>query len=190
VDEGAEFQRDVLSHLDSLHGYCVVLTHRVADAEDLLQEALVRGFRGFHTYDRSLGFKAWMFAIVRNTYIDWLRRRRVRPVEAELGDAERGEQHALPDALAATPLAPEDILLRREAIEQVRDAIRSLPPAMREVVELRDVEGLSYQEIARIIDRPIGTVMSRLYRGRNLVRTHLIERRQREGTWVSVRHGL
>ncbi|MGH7277844.1 MAG: sigma-70 family RNA polymerase sigma factor [Candidatus Rokuibacteriota bacterium] len=180
----------MLAHLDSLHGYATVLTRRVADSEDLLQDALVRGFKSFRTYDRSLSFKAWMFTIIRNAHIDRLRRRRVRPAETELGDDERGELYAAHDALASTPLAPEEILLKREAIEQVRDAIRGLPPSMREVVELRDVEGLSYQDIARVIDRPVGTVMSRLYRGRNLVRSYLVERRQQEGPWVGIRDGL
>jgi len=85
--------------------------------------------------------------------------------------------------LCSIPLAPEDILLRREAVEQVREAIRHLPPLLREIVELRDIEGLSYHEIATILSRPVGTVMSRLYRGRNLLRTYLVEPPQRpDGT--------
>jgi RNA polymerase sigma-70 factor (ECF subfamily) len=85
---------------------------------------------------------------------------------------------SLDNPLCSVPLAPEDLLLRREAIEQVREAIRQMPEEMREVVELRDVEGLSYREIAHVVNRPIGTVMSRLYRGRNLLRTCLVELRR------------
>ena len=87
---------------------------------------------------------------------------------------------SLDNPLCSMPLAPEDILLQREAVEQVREAIQRLPDEMREVLELREVEGLSYREIARIVNRPMGTVMSRLYRGRNLLRTCLIEARQAE----------
>lgn len=83
--------------------------------------------------------------------------------------------------LYSIPLAPEDILLRRETVDQVREAIRRLPPLLREIVELRDIEGLPYREIATIVSRPVGTVMSRLYRGRNLLRTYLVEPSQRPG---------
>jgi len=86
----------------------------------------------------------------------------------------------LQSPLFAIPLAPEDILLRQETIERVREGIR-LPTLMREVVELRDIEGLSYRTISTIIDRPIGTVMSRLYRGRNLLRTYLVDPRRHDG---------
>ena len=162
MDSAVEFQGLVLGQLDSLYNYALVLTRRSEDAEDLLQEVLVRGLQSFATYDRSLSFKGWMFTIIKNTYIDRFRRQRRLPQEEPLW-ATRGV---------------EDLLLRREAIEQVREAIRRLPDEMREVVELRDVEGLAYREIARVINRPIGTVMSRLYRGRNLLRTCLVELRR------------
>ena len=92
--------------------------------------------------------------------------------------------------LFSIPLAPEAILLRQETIEHVRDGIRRLPLLMREVVELRDIEGLSYRTIATIIDRPIGTVMSRLYRGRNLLRTYLVDPRREDGHATRGRHEL
>ena len=180
MDSAVEFQGLVLGHLDSLYNYALVLTRRTEDAEDLLQEVLVRGFQSFATYDRSLSFKGWMFTIIKNTYIDRFRRQRRLPHEEPLW-ATRGIEEpvlSLDNPLCSVPLAPEDLLLRREAIEQVREAIRRLPEEMREVVELRDVEGLAYREIARVINRPIGTVMSRLYRGRNLLRTCLVELRR------------
>jgi RNA polymerase sigma-70 factor (ECF subfamily) len=96
----------------------------------------------------------------------------------------------LDSPLYSIPLAPEDILLREEAIEEVRAGIRRLPLLMREVVELRDIEELSYRDIAAIIDRPIGTVMSRLYRGRNLLRTYLVEPRRQDGQATRIRHEL
>ncbi|HKW93901.1 MAG TPA: sigma-70 family RNA polymerase sigma factor [Methylomirabilota bacterium] len=180
MDSAVEFQGLVNSHLDSLYNYALVLTRRSEDAEDLLQEVLVRGFQGFAGYDRSMSFKGWLFTIIKNTYIDRFRRQRRLPPEEPLWTNGGGEEPvlSLDNPLCSVPLAPEDLLLRREAIEQVREAIRRLPEEMREVVELRDVEGLSYREIAHIVNRPIGTVMSRLYRGRNLLRTCLVEMRR------------
>lgn len=175
MDEGAEFQAYVSGCLDSLYNYALLLARPPEDHEDLLQESLIRGFQGFASFDRALPFKAWMFGIIRNTYIDRYRRRSARPVEQELTD-DQGPP-VMDSPLYSIPLAPEDILLRQETIEQVREGIRRLPIVMREVVELRDIEGLSYQAIAAVIERPIGTVMSRLYRGRNLLRTYLVERR-------------
>lgn len=188
MDKGAEFQTYVRGCLDSLHNYALLLARPPGDHEDLLQDSLIRGFQGFESFDRALPFKAWMFAIIRNTCIDRHRRRKVRLLEDPLDD----EQPATPldSPLYSIPLAPEDIVLRDEAIEQVRAAIRRLPLLMREVVELRDIEELSYRAIATIIDRPIGTVMSRLYRGRNLLRTYLVEPQRREGQATRISHEL
>ncbi|HWP74712.1 MAG TPA: sigma-70 family RNA polymerase sigma factor, partial [Methylomirabilota bacterium] len=178
MDSGIEYQGLVLGHLDSLYNYALVLTRRSEDAEDLLQEVLVRGFQGFASFDQTLSFKGWMFTIIKNAYIDRFRRQRRLPPEEPLWASGEEPVLSLDNPLCSVPLAPEDLLLRREAIEQVREAIRRLPEEMREVVELRDVEGLSYREIAHVVNRPIGTVMSRLYRGRNLLRTCLVELRR------------
>jgi RNA polymerase sigma-70 factor (ECF subfamily) len=190
VGTGPEFQDLVREYLDSLYNYALVLVRQAEDAEDLLQESLVRAYQGFDTFDPSLTFKPWIFTIMRNVHIDRHRRRRVRPTEEPLGDGNDAEP-ALPmeGPLYSIPFAPEAILLRRETVEQVREAIRRLPSPLREIVELRDLEGLSYREIATIVSRPIGTVMSRLYRGRNLLRTHLVEPAPRPGAQgISVRH--
>lgn len=176
MTRGAEFQAHVSSCLDSLYNYAALLARRTGDPEDLLQDSLIRGFRGFDSFDRSLPFKAWMLAIIRNTYVDRHRRRKARPQEDPLEDEPGGA--SLDSPLYSIPLAPEAILLRQETVEHVREAIRRLPMLLREAVELRDIEGLSYQAIATILGRPIGTVMSRLYRGRNLLRTYLVEPRR------------
>jgi len=184
-DETAEFQQLAVGSLDSLHNYAALLARQSWEAEDLLQEALARGFEAFHRFDRTLSYKAWMFTIVRNTHIDRQRRRRRSPVEDHAWDEAQGEALAPESPLSTLPLAPDAILVRRERIEQVRAAIRRLPTPLREVLELRDVEGLSYQEIARIVNRPIGTVMSRLHRGRSVVRRYLLAQapgRQEAGT--------
>lgn len=165
----ALFEELILKCLDSLYGYALALTRNPQDAEDLLGECIVRAWERFESYDPRLGFKPWIFTVMRHLHVDRLRQS--RPLEATATE----EDAEAPNPLYAIPLAPEDILARRETVDQVREAIRRLPPPLREVVELRDIEGLSYREIAAVIGRPVGTVMSRLYRGRNLLRTYLLE---------------
>ena len=176
MDQKAEFQALTLRNQDSMYSYAQILTRNDPEADDLLQETFLRAFRAFGSYKRHLSFKVWLFKIMKNAFIDRERRLRVRPVEVEWkGDEGLPKGLTRELVLCAVPLNPEEILLRRLTIEEVREAIRRLPAVMREVVELREIEGLSYQEIAMIIGKPIGTVMSRLYRGRNLLRSSLQE---------------
>lgn len=190
MGETSEFERLILESLDSLYSYALVRTRREDDAEDLLQESLARAFERFQLFDQSLSVKAWMFAVIRNTHIDGLRKRAVRGFDEGMSAMHSGESAIVADSpLYAIPLDPEAVLTRQESLERVREAIRHLPGDMREVVELRDIEGLSYQEIAAIVGRPVGTVMSRLYRGRNLLRTWLVEQARGE-KGAGIRRGL
>jgi RNA polymerase sigma-70 factor (ECF subfamily) len=175
MNEKVEFQELFLAQLDSFHHYALLLTRNASEGDDLLQETLLRAFRGFPSFKRELSFKVWVFKIMKNTHIDRTRRLRVRPVEEEWQVDEQGKDLSRNVTLYPVPLNPEEILLRRVTIEQVTEAIRSLSPVLREVVELREMEGLSYQQIAEIVGKPVGTVMSRLYRGRNLIRSILEE---------------
>jgi RNA polymerase sigma-70 factor (ECF subfamily) len=173
VDSAVPFQELALKHLDSLYSYARLLTRDASHAEDLVQETLLRAFRHRAKLDAELNPKAWLFRIMRNAHIDCYRARAVRPSEVPFPENGLGEADEEGSPVPAL-LDPEEILLRRLAIADVRSAIRQLPLALRETVELRDVEGLSYREIAMVVDKPIGTVMSRLARGRNLVRTALL----------------
>lgn len=176
MDDANGFPDLVRAHLDSLYSYALVLARHREDAEDLVHEALLSAFKGFDRFDRTRSFKAWMFTILKHTHIDRGRRLHAHPAVPDLPARDDDAPAMSVDSdLCSTPLAPDDILARRESIEQVREAIRSLPTVFREIVELRDIEGFSYQEIARITNVPRGTVMSRLYRGRNLVRSQLVE---------------
>jgi RNA polymerase sigma-70 factor, ECF subfamily len=174
VDDAVQFQELALKYLDSLYNYGRLLTRDDTDAEDLLQETLLRGFRHRATLDPALNPKAWLFRVMRNAHIDRCRGRSARPSEVAFANGD-GPDHGGAEASELRPdlLDPEEILLRRVAIAEVRDAIRQLPPVLREAVELREIEGLSYREIAAVIGRPIGTVMSRLARGRNHLRAIL-----------------
>jgi RNA polymerase sigma-70 factor (ECF subfamily) len=173
--EASEFERLVLAQLDSFWSYALGLTGRDDRAEELLQDALTRGFERFELFDRSLSFKAWMFTIIKHIHVDHLRKGDARRQNGGSELLEEATPSASDSPLYAIPLDPEALLVHRESVERLQDAIQQLPADMREVVELRDIEGLSYREIAVVVKRPIGTVMSRLYRGRNLLRSSLVE---------------
>lgn len=173
------FEQIVEGYFDALYNYARMLTRSLEEAEDLFQETLVRTLRGIKTFDRSRNAKVWLFKVMKNAYVDERRLLKGMPKMEPLDPELRVFQHGAENGwLPSAPLNPEEILLRRLGIEEVRDAIRHLPPLLREAVELRDIEGLSYQEIAEIIDAPVGTVMSRLFRGRNLVRAHLLDHKR------------
>jgi RNA polymerase sigma-70 factor (ECF subfamily) len=174
VDDAVQFQELALKYLDSLYNYGRLLTRDDTETEDLLQETFLRGFRHRAALDPALNPKAWLFRIMRNAHIDRCRGRSARPGEVALSNGDGSEQGGV-EASELHPglFDPEEILLRRVAIAEVREAIRQLPPTLREAVELRDIEGLSYREIAAVIGRPIGTVMSRLARGRSQLRAAL-----------------
>ncbi len=181
MDEKTEFQELCVTHLDSFHNYALGLSRSASEAEDLLQETFLRAFRAFASFKHDLSFKVWVFKIMKNAQIDRGRRLRVRPVEDEWQGDDRQGNLAKEVLLYPVPLNPEETLLRRVTIEEVREAIKRLPAVLREVVEFREIEGLSYHEIAGILGKPVGTVMSRLYRGRNLIRSLLQEASSADG---------
>ena len=129
MDDPVQFQELALKYLDSLYNYARLLTRDDTDAEDLLQEALLRGFRHRATIDSALNPKAWLFKVMRNVHIDRCRARSTRPSEVALSSGDAQEHEALGDPALRPPLVdPEEILLRRVAIAEVRSAIRHLPP--------------------------------------------------------------
>jgi RNA polymerase sigma-70 factor (ECF subfamily) len=158
------FDATVLPHLDAAFNFARWLTRNDAEAEDVVQDACVRALRYFSSL-RDADARAWFFAIVRNS---WYTRvaRRSGPVEtASLDDAGREPFDDQPD--------PELQLLRQHTIDRVRAAIEHLPIDFREVLVLREIEGLSYKEIATVVHVPIGTVMSRLARARERLQSEL-----------------
>jgi len=158
-----EFARDALSYVDSLYGTALRLTRRPADAEDLVQETYLKAFRAAAQFERGTNLKAWLFTILHNTFRN-LRRHDVRsPVDV---DSETVEQAA---DLIAQDHTPEQLLTRDTLDADLQAALDALPEAFRQAVWLRDVEEFSYAEIARIVGVPIGTVMSRISRGRKLL---------------------
>jgi RNA polymerase sigma-70 factor, ECF subfamily len=150
------------------------LTGNHADAEDLTQEAFVRAFRFFDNYRRDLPFENWLYRIISNLFVDDLRRKpkaRIHSLDAPVGDANSESQafFEIPD----TRENPERVVLHEELDEQIQRALASLPPDFRMTVILADIEGMSYEEISETMRCSLGTVRSRLHRGRKLLRAKL-----------------
>jgi len=167
-DDHARFARLVLPHLGDAYSLARWITGNRADAEDVVQEASLRAFRAISNVDANP--RAWMLTIVRNTAFTWLRKNRPAVLIA-VEDLEEVE-HARPATAAVDAETPETTLIAKADSAQLAAAIATLPTAFREAVVLRDIHGLSYREIADVTGVPIGTVMSRLARGRD----RLIER--------------
>jgi RNA polymerase sigma-70 factor (ECF subfamily) len=151
-----------LSYIDALYGTALRLTRNGADAEDLVQDTYLKAFRSAHQFQPDTNLKAWLFAILHNTFLNTVRRAGREPlVESEL--VERTAALESPDT------SPEQLLLRETLDTDLKAALDSLPEAFREAVWLRDVEEFSYAEIAALVGVPMGTVMSRISRGRRLL---------------------
>ena len=160
----------MLPHLDAAYNLARWMARNRSDGEDVAQEAMLRAFRFFDTF-RGEDARVWLLTIVRNTYLTWVRRELPRQSSDEFD-----EQFHTDLEISVTP---ELEAVRQATAEQVRHAIESLPAEYREVILMREIEQLSYKEIAAITKSPLGTVMSRLSRARSMLR-HLIGKEKRE----------
>jgi RNA polymerase sigma-70 factor (ECF subfamily) len=176
-----EFEELVLEHLGSLHGFALTLTRNAADAEDLVQDAVVRAYRFFHRFERGTNVRAWLFRIVRNTFINAYRKRRARPAESRF-EAIAGAYEQLIDETRVLRLPnPEEALSDALVLDDVRRGLDDMPEEYRAVVHLCLLEGFSYRETAEALDVPVGTVMSRLHRGRKRLQAALLEHARHRG---------
>src|SRR5690242_15769294 len=177
-----EFERQALAHLDALYGAAYRLTRNPRDAEDLVQDSLLRAYRFWDSFQQDSNCKAWLLRIVTNTFInEYQRKKRSR----EVLDAATAEQSAtdgvLVQASANDKQSPQQVLLQHSVSDDVQRALDSLPDDFRTAVILCDMQGLSYKEIAEIMECPVGTVMSRLFRGRKLLAAALRDFAVNEG---------
>jgi RNA polymerase sigma factor (sigma-70 family) len=166
----ARFEAVVMPHLDAAYNLARWLSGSPADADDVVQEAYLRAFRFFGGFeDKEEGSaRAWLLAIVRNTWFtEW--RRRVGYADATPFDEEIGGDEALPGWSEEAGIDPETLAVRRDEIHLVHRVLETLPLAFREVLVLRELEDMSYKEVAAVTGVPIGTVMSRLARGRKMM---------------------
>lgn len=154
------FAREALSYVDSLYGTALRLTRRPADAEDLVQDTYLKAFRSSAQFQRGTNLKAWLFTILHNTFRNMLRHDGRNPVDVDSDYVDQAPAHGVGQH------SPEELLTRATLDADLQAALDALPDAFRQAVWLRDVEELTYAEIADVLGIPIGTVMSRISRGR------------------------
>ena len=174
----ARFEEDALAHAEHLYRIALRLTGSSQTAEDLVQETYLRAFRAWRSYSPGTNLAAWLATIMRNANMDELRRQSRRPPSEPLD--EQGDYY-LYNRLAETGREPQERVLARLSGSGVVEALSDVPENFREVVVLVDVGDFSYADAAEILGIPIGTVMSRLYRGRRLLKQRLAELADREG---------
>src|SRR3954449_6287610 len=187
----AEFAELAMEHMPSLYSAALRMTRNPADAEDLVQETYLKAYRAFGSFQAGTNLKAWLYRILTNTFINAYRSRKRRPEQTEMDEVEDLYLYRRLGGLeaAAAGRSAEDEGMDLFTETDAKGAVESLPEQFRMAVLLADVEGFSYKEIAEILDIPIGTVMSRLHRGRRALQKRLYEFGRQRGL-VDERGGM
>jgi RNA polymerase sigma-70 factor (ECF subfamily) len=175
-----DFEAVAMPYVDSLYNTAYRMTRNAADAEDLVQETYLKAYRHYDKFEEGTNLKAWLFKILKNTFINSYRRKQQEPPKNDFSDIEDSFESQVSEE-AQRSLNPEDELLENVLDEDVQRALDDLPADYRMVILLADLEGFSYKEIAQILDVPVGTVMSRLYRGRRMLERAMLEYAREHG---------
>ena len=179
----ALFESMALPFMDQLYSHALRLTQNASDAEDLVQETYLKGYRAFSSFEEGTNLRAWLFRILTNNFINNYRKKQRGFEEEDLDEVEDMYLYRRLGSLHSGGLgmSAEDMLFERLTADEVKDAVEALPTQYREVVLLADVQGFSYKEIADILGVPNGTVMSRLHRGRAKLQKDLLEFASKRG---------
>ncbi|MCG8655931.1 MULTISPECIES: sigma-70 family RNA polymerase sigma factor [unclassified Yimella] len=177
----ARFERDAMPYLDQLYSAALRTTRNPSDAEDLVQETFAKAYAAFHQYKPGTNLKAWLYRILTNTYINDYRKKQRQPLQSDAAEIEdyqlaRAEAHTSKGLKSAEAEALDHL-----PDSDVKRALQDIPEDFRLAVYFADVEGFSYKEIAEIMETPIGTVMSRLHRGRRMLREKLTDYARERG---------
>lgn len=167
------FEQTALVHLDFLYNLGLKITRNEDDAQDLVQETFLRAYRFFDKYEPGTNCKAWLYRILKNTYINHYRKQHRRPMEVDFGAIEETQESQV-EGTGGKPSDPEELLMNSLLREDVRQAFSQLPAGYREALALSLVAGYSYREIADMLGCPIGTIMSRIHRARKLMQKQLV----------------
>tara|TARA_Y100000768_G_scaffold127934_1_gene94911 strand:- start:130 stop:747 length:618 start_codon:yes stop_codon:yes gene_type:complete len=172
-----EFAESAMPYMDQLYSHALRLAKNPADAEDLVQETYLKGYRAFESFNEGTNLRAWLFRILTNSFINTYRKKQRSFEEQEVEDIESAYLSTSLDTSSSRQLAisAEDALFERLTDDEIQIAVDSLPSSYKQVVLLADVQGFSYKEIAEILEIPDGTVMSRLHRARANLKNQLLD---------------
>lgn len=174
-----DFDDEIIPHMDALYNFALRLTSDPNDAEDLVQDTIVKAYRFFSSYEKGTNAKAWMFRILKNSFINNYRKTSKKPSQVDYDEVSSYYESVRADSTDTTDL--ESLMFREMMDDDLSEALSRLPEDFRTVVLLCDVDGYTYEEIANMLDVPIGTIRSRLHRGRNLLKTELLEYAKKRG---------
>lgn len=178
---GWDFETAAIPFLDSLYNMAYRLTRNADDAQDLVQETYLKAYKYYDKFEKGTNLKAWLFRIMKNTFINNYRKKQSQPQQSAFDDIEESFESLVSEEAGHPIKDPEQVALENVLDEDVQNALDSLRDDYRMVILLVDIEGFSYKEAAEILDVPVGTVMSRLYRGRKLLEHALLGFARRYG---------
>ncbi|MFO7799427.1 sigma-70 family RNA polymerase sigma factor [Rhodohalobacter sp.] len=174
-----DFNEEIIPHLDALYNFGLRLTSDPNDAEDLVQDTIVKAYRFFDSYEKGTNAKAWLFRILKNSYINNYRKKSKKPQEVDYDEVASFYESIRAERTETSDM--EDKMFRELIDDDISNALDEIPEDFRTVVLLCDVEDFTYEEIANMLDVPIGTIRSRLHRGRNLLKAQLMDYATKKG---------